>query len=188
MMCENLEWLPVNSYPAKEEQDEYDPGQSIIFLAKDMLDNCIGTARLILQGMLPFPIENHFDIYPKEYIEQIYGKLEHCVEVSRFIVPENLFLKNHEITLMLCKSMINMSFRMGVTHAFLSVDYRFFRLLKILGFQLDEIGEPAFYLGSRTVPAILPLENMLPVLKIKKPSLYEYLTADDGIFEGIATV
>ncbi len=188
MMCENLEWLPAYRYPTKEEQDEYDPGQSIAFLAKDMLDNCIGTSRLILQGRLPFPIEDHFDIYPKKYIEKMYGKLEHCVEVSRFIVPENLLLNNHEITLMLCKSMIKKSFSMGVTHAFLSVDYRFYRLLKILGFQLDEIGEAAFYMGSRTVPAILPLENMLPVLKNKKPSLYEYLTEDNGIFEGIATV
>ena len=188
MMCENLGWLPAREYPTKEEQDEYDPGQSIIFLATDFMGNCVGTSRLILEGMLSFPIEKYFRVYPREFIEAVHGKLRHCVEVSRFIVPESRHIKNHEITLMLCRSMIKRSIRMGVTHAFLSADHRFFRLLKMMGFQIVGIGEPKFYMGSKTVPGILPLENLLTEIKYKKPSLYEYLTEDEEIPERMGIV
>jgi len=187
-MCRDLKWLPSQEYPSGEEQDEYDLKQSITFLAVDILGNCAGTSRLIIPGELPFPIENHFELLPKALLEERHGRLRHCVEVSRFIVPDHPFLKNHEITLRLCKAMIMTSIKMGVTHMLMSIDYRFFRLLKMLGFQLSEIGEPKFYLGSRTIPGILPLINMLPFLRDRKPSLYEFLTVDSEEAEGAVAV
>jgi len=187
-MCQNLDWLPSEEYPSGEEQDEYDTRQSIIFMAFDLLGGCAGTSRLIIPGDLAFPIDTHFDLIDKKILEERYGRMDYCVEVSRFIVPDHLFLKHHEITLKLCKAMIMASIRMGVTHMLVSADYRFFRLLRMIGFHLSEIGEPKFYMGSKTIPGVLPLHDLLPVLKNRKPSLYDYLTAEDEPVEEMVTV
>jgi N-acyl-L-homoserine lactone synthetase len=188
VMCRDLGWLPSQDYPFGEEQDEYDAEQSMAFLALDCIGNCVGTSRLIMPGKIPLPIENHFDLLRKELLEAIYGKMDRCVEVSRFAVPDHPFLKNHEITLKLCRAMIMTSIKMGVSHMLMSIDHRFFRLLKMLGFTLSEIGEPKFYMGSRTIPGILPLINILPDLRKNKLSLYEYLTAEGETIEETVAV
>ena len=178
MMCEELKWLPDEGYVNQEEQDEYDKNQSLIFLALDESGNCLGTSRLILQGEIELPIEANFSLYPREFIEAIHGKITYCVEVSRFIVPQNLCYKKHEITLMLCREMMKTSLNMGVSHSFMSIDVRFFRLLKMIGYRLAEIGETKLYMGSKTTPGVLALNNLLPELKVNKPSLYDYLAAE----------
>lgn len=188
VMCRDLRWLPLQDYPSGEEQDEYDAKQGITFLALDFLGNCAGTSRLIIPGEIPFPIKKHFEIRQKDLLDGYYGKMDYCVEVSRFIVPDHQFLKNHEITLKLCRTMIMKSIEMGVTHMLMSVDHRFFRLLKMLGFCLTEIGKPKFYMGSRTIPGVLPLANLLPALRNKKPSLYRYLTVDEEAGEEAVAV
>jgi len=170
-MCRDLEWLPLREYPSGEEQDEHDPKQSIMFLAVDILGNCAGTSRLIIPGDMPFPIDSHFELVSRDLLEANYGKMEHPVEVSCFIVPDHPFLKNHEITLRLCRAMIMASIKMGVTHMLMSIDQRFFRLLKMLGFHLAAIGEPKFYMGSRTIPGILPLIDLPPILRQRKPNI-----------------
>src|SRR3972149_3291418 len=136
----------------------------MISLAGDESGSPIGTSRLILPGGIPLPIEKHFELYPKEQLETHHGDMEYCVEVSRFVVPQNPFFNRHEITLMLCKKMIKTALAMGVTHMLVSADHRFFRLLRMLGFHLEEIGEPKFYLGSKTVPGILTLRDLPEVL------------------------
>ena len=129
MMCQDLKWLPDEGYVNKEEQDEYDKNQSLIFLALDEYGNCIGTSRLILQGDIALPVELNFDLYPRE-----------------------------------------------------------FRLLKMIGYTLAEIGESKLYMGSKTTPGVLALNNLLPELKINKPSLYDYLTADGDMVREKALV
>jgi len=188
VMCRDLGWLPSQDYPFEEEQDEYDAEQSIGFLALDLIGNCVGTSRLIMPGDIPLPIENNFELLKKELLEDMYGKMDSCVEVSRFAVPDHPSLKNHEITLKLCRAMIMASINMGVTHMLMSIDHRFFRLLKMLGFSLSEIGEPKFYMGSRTIPGILPLINILTNLRKSKLSLYEFLVAEGETIEEAVAV
>ena len=188
MMCQDLNWLPSDGYLNQEEQDKYDRKQSLIFLALDESGNCLGTSRLILPGDIELPIEINFDIYPREFIEAIHGDLSYCVEVSSFIVPQNLNYKNHEITLMLCRKMIKTCLNMGISHMFMSIDARFFRLLKMIGYKLTEIGETKLYMGSKTTPGVLALRNLLPELKISKPYLYNYLAADGGMVREKALV
>jgi N-acyl-L-homoserine lactone synthetase len=181
MMCQELEWIPSAGLTDQEEHDVYDEEQSIIFLAEDKSGNCLGTSRLILPGKIKLPIEINFNLYPGEFIEKIHGELTYCVEVSRFVVPHNEAYKPHEITLMLCTEMIRTCMNMGVSHMLMSIDVRFFRLLKMLGYTLAEIGETKLYMGSKTTPGVLTLKNLLPELKVKKPSLYDYLAADGGM-------
>lgn len=174
-MCRDLGWLPVENYATPEELDEYDVKQSIVFLVVDVFGNAIGTSRIILPGSIPLPIERHFDLYPMDQIEKLHGKIEYGAEVSRFIVPQNSTFKKHEITQTLCMAMLNTLLRMGASHAFISADYRFFRLLKILGIYFAQIGEPKIYMGSKTIPGISNLKNLSSKLRKEKPFLYELL-------------
>ncbi len=187
-MCQDLGWLPVENYGTPEERDEYDINQSMSFLALDTSGNAIGTARLILPGIMPLPIEKHFELYPRELIEAIYGKMEYTVEASRFIVPENHIFKNHEITIMLYKELIKMCMTMSVTHILASVDYRFFRLQKILGFQFTDVGKPQLYMGSKTIPCILSVKKLPEILLEKNPRLYDYIMSRDGQVEDAVLV
>lgn len=172
-MCRELGWLSTGDYAVPEERDEYDDNQSIIFLALDDSGNAVGTSRIILSGEIPLPVEKHFDIYPLAEIAEVYGEIKFAVEISRFIVPQNAVVRNHEITSLLCMTMLGRLLRMGASHAFVSADYRFFRLLKILGIQFVQIGTPKFYMGSNTVPGIANLDMLYANIKRKKPLLYE---------------
>ena len=53
---------------------------------------------------------------------------------------------------------------------------------------LAEIGESKLYMGSKTTPGVLALNNLLPALKMNKPSLYDYLTADGDMVREKALV
>lgn len=178
VMCKELGWLPVDSYPEGEEKDEYDEEQSMIFVAVDDENNIIGTSRLIFEGNIKLPIEKNFKLYPWNFIETLSGRIVKSAEISRFIVPYHPTIKNHVITLMLCKAMFKMSIANRLSHILISADHRFYRLIKILGFNFIEIGEPGFYMGSKTVPAILPMNNLT-----EKWSLKEFLVNEDDIFE-----
>jgi len=177
-MCRDLGWISTQNYATPEERDEYDDGQSTAFLALDDSGDAIGTVRLILPGEIPLPIDRHFELYPREMIEALHGEMKYCVEVSRFIVPKNHAFKNHEITNMLYEAILKECMTIGVSHLLASVDYRFFRLQRILGFRFDEIGEPKFYMGSKTVPALVSRKTMACILASKKPVPIEDRAAD----------
>jgi len=187
-MCRDLRWLPAQNYAIPEEQDEYDDKQSMAFLVLDTSDNVIGTARLVLHGEVPLPIERHFELYPRELLEAIHGKMECCVEVSRFIIPQNPTFRSHEITQVLCIAMIKIGITKGITHMFVSADHRFFRLLKMLGFPLAEIGKEKFHMGSKTIPGILTLKDMPSIFKQERPFLYELLTAREKLSEDMISI
>jgi N-acyl-L-homoserine lactone synthetase len=182
MMCRELGWISTQNYAVPEERDEYDDRQSVPFLAVDDSGDPIGTARLILQGEIPLPIERHFKLYPKEMIEALHGEMECCVEVSRFIVPKNHMFKSHELSLMFYEAIIRECMAMGVTHLLASVDYRVFRLQRLLGCRFEEIGEPKFYMGSKTVPALLSRKTMASILADRKIAPYEQQAADKKTF------
>lgn len=187
-MCRDLGWLPTGDYALEEEWDEYDMRQSIIFLAIDGADRSIGTGRLILPGEEPLPIEKHFNLYPEELVEAVHGKMGYCVEVSRFIVPQNPSFKNHDITLLIIRAMIHKCMDIGVTHLLTSCDYRFFRLLRALGFYLSEIGESKLFMGSKTIPGILSVKKLPEILLEKNPRLYDYIMSRDGQVEDAVLV
>ncbi len=134
-MCRDLKWLNADDYTGCEEKDEYDACQSMIFLALDDSGSAIGTSRLILPGAIPFPVKKNFSIYEEEMITALHGRMEYCVEVSRFVVPRNPLYKQHETTQALYRYMIETSITMGVTRSRL---YRrttgFFAFLRSWGF------------------------------------------------------
>ncbi len=175
MMCQELGWLPMQEYPSWTERDEYDALQSIAFLAKDAEDNVIGTSRLILKGSIPLPVERHFDLYPARKLNVIWGDGSSCAEASRFIVPRHPVYKNHEITLSLVGKMVGACMEHDISCMLMSADYRFYRLLRMIGLPLYQIGEPKLYLGSETIPGVLPLARLESETKYRKPQLYASL-------------
>jgi N-acyl-L-homoserine lactone synthetase len=174
-MCRDLGWLRTQDYAVPEEKDEYDSLQSIIFLAFDDDGVPVGTTRIIMPGDITLPIEKHFKLYHKEQIESIHGKIVFGAEVSRFIAPHHHKYKKHEITYALCMALLGKLLIMGASHAYISADHRFFRLLSIMGFGFVPIGEPKEYMGSKTVPAITNLIALAARLRNEKPDLHTLL-------------
>lgn len=176
-MCRDLGWIPGGDCAEPEEKDEYDEAQSIAFLVTDEDGRAVGTARIIMPGDIPLPIERHFDLEPRERIEAAHGLIVRGGEISRFIVPVNGHFRRHEITCKLGIELIRALINAGASHAFISADYRFFRLLSMLGASFAPIGEPRFYMGSKTVPALARLGDLVQRLKSERPALHEQLTA-----------
>ncbi len=176
-MCRDLGWIPARDYAEPEEKDEYDERQSIIFLAVDDTGQAVGTARIIMPGDIPLPIERHFDLQPRERVEALHGSIVCGGEISRFIVPDGNRYHKHEITYKLGIALIRALIQAGASHAYISADYRFFRLLAMLGASFTPIGEPKVYMGSKTVPAITRLSALAARLKSERPVLHEQLTA-----------
>jgi len=173
IMCQELGWLSTGDYAVPEEKDEYDEGQSIPFLAVDEVGNAVGTSRILLPGSILLPIEKYFDLHPRRQITASHGELDYAVEISRFIVPEAAGSQNHEITILLCMKILGSLIRMGASHAYVSADHRFFRLLRLLGIRFHQIGEAKFYMGSKTVPGITNLKTLASTLRKERPGLYQ---------------
>jgi hypothetical protein len=55
------------------------------------------------------------------------------------------------------------------------MDMKAFESLKRLGWYYQEIAPPIFYLGSLTVPAILPLKKQLGSVFRKNSQYFKYL-------------
>ena len=171
-MCRDLGWLSAGDYAVPEERDEYDAEQSIPFLAVDATGTAVGTSRIILPGELPLPVERNFVCYSRERIEEIHGDLTCAVEISRFIVSPAAPSQHHEITLQLCMAMLGRLIRMGASHAYVSADHRFFRLLRMLGIRFEPVGEAKFYMGSKTIPGITNLSVLASTLERERPALF----------------
>ena len=153
VMCQELGWLSQDS-ATPEERDEYDKTQSINFLVLDDNDNPIGTTRMIMEGDIPLPIEKHFNIDSREQMNMDHGRIILAAEGSRFIVPQNSEYRHHEVSVTMCNAIVEKSQELGVSHVFVSADHKVFRLLRMIGLPLKQIGEAKYYMGSKTVPSI----------------------------------
>ena len=175
MMCRELAWIPAADHAVPEERDEYDAGQAVAFLAYDDVDSAVGTARFLVPGPIPLPIERHFEIDARPEIETKHGCISLAAEVSRFIVPHHPVYRGHQITMSLCMALLGTLLEQGASHAYISADHRFYRLLQMIGLPFGSIGEAKEYLGSKTVPAIINLPVLAERLRATKPHLHELL-------------
>jgi N-acyl-L-homoserine lactone synthetase len=176
VMCRELGWVSEDSCPGGLEMDEYDVFQAVSFLAYDGEQQVVGTVRLILSGELPLPVQRHFALQPWQQIEAAHGRIGGYGEVSRFVVPPHPRFKRHEITLGLCGAVIAEAEGLQLTHLFMSADKRFYRLLRMLGFPIAQVGRSRFYMGSETIPAVFPIGRLK-----EKALLYEKLTGRKAV-------
>jgi hypothetical protein len=58
----------------------------------------------------------------------------------------------------------------------MSADKRFYRLLRMLGFPIAQVGRSRFYMGSETIPAVFPIGRLK-----EKALLYEKLTGRKAV-------
>lgn len=159
VMSVELGWIDAQETTIPEEMDEYDAMQTTAFIAFDENGTEVGTARVIHQGDIPLPIERHFNLYPEELIHARHGRIQVFAEASRFIVPKHDFFKPHEVSIPLAHHVIEYCKGEGCSHLLCSMDYRFYRLLRMKGFPFEQIGDIEFYMGSDTVPCILSLTD-----------------------------
>jgi N-acyl-L-homoserine lactone synthetase len=175
VMCQELGWIS-DDRATPEERDEYDNEQSIHFLALDDINVPIGTSRLIIEGAIKLPIERFFKINSRNAIAEAYGEITSFAEGSRFIVPRNSKYRRHEVSISMCNALIGMCLDLGISHMFVSADYKVFRLLRMIGFPLEQVGESRHYMGSETVPSIVSIAGWDGILEKEyehKPTLQE---------------
>ena len=82
--CEECHFISENDYPDKSETDEYDD-KSLHFAALDPY-GVIGSARLILDSELPFPIEAHCK--DLNITDQSFNK-RYAGEISRLVISKS---------------------------------------------------------------------------------------------------
>jgi len=62
-----------------------------------------------------------------------------------------------------------------VNYCIAAIDLRAFKLLQWLGWSIIEIGPAKYFMGSLTVPIVMPMKEHLLSIYQKNPTYYEYL-------------
>ena len=177
--CEQLGWIKHDKYPDGIEQDAYD-NHSIHFGAfKD--GKAIGAIRLIKENPTVFPIHSICDLWDSENSKL---KDSRTSEISRLIVDTSIEkMPRSAITLGLIKQLYYASkYHEGITHWYASFDVNVHRLIGILGFKFSPLGAPVYFMGSKTVPAILSKSELDAHLSKNNDKLYKYLNSPKEMF------
>lgn len=174
--CKELHWLEPSEYPDKMESDEHDAYSLHFGAFKEK--KAVGYVRLILKNPLGFPIQK---ILKKEIVVKFKNKA--VAEISRLIVDKNSDLKNYnEIMLALIKEVYYTSkYQEGITHWLAAFDVYVYRLIRMLGFRFNSLEDPVFFMGSKSVPAVLVRSELDEYLKKNKIKLYKYLNSPHQI-------
>lgn len=166
----------------KGEKDEYE-SDSLYFIVQNRKTNeVVGTTRLIFKEIEKLPTFKHFFIYDLEKRKLSRLELGRYAEISAFTK-----LPQHDVGLGLVRTVLQYSLRKGLTHWICCIDERVYNYMhRIFRFPFKVIGEPKVYLGSRTIPCSLHLEECLHHLKNKRMTLYHYfMTSKPEAFEVI---
>lgn len=195
----NIPGFDASNYPDKLENDQYD-SHSINFLLRHRPTNAfIGTTRLILQNPHnpedKFPTELNARFYPGFVLDS--SSRKHTTEVSRFAILSDFFKRNGE------RSMVSQSTKVGskvqerrrfphpmlglvvgliqlcaeynIYHLISAMEPNLNRLLGFYGLQMNPVGPPADYHGSR-IPYYLYVPDLLDRMYQDHHSLWELIT------------
>jgi N-acyl-L-homoserine lactone synthetase len=172
--CE-LGWIKDSNFPDQQETDKYD-AHSAHFVAIE--NGCVkGYVRLILSGHGLFPMEEEFGQPLPEHLGILPSESFRPGEVSRFIVEKN-GLPSHSIAQGLLQTLIRYSVHHGVTHWYQALDSFAFRLVKSWHFLFREYAPRKFYMGSQTVPTVLPAQRFLNEMCVYDREKYLFFSRD----------
>jgi len=170
-----LGWITDADFPDGKETDKYD-AHSVHFVAIE--GDCIkGYVRLILSGHGLLPMEEEFGQPLPEHLGIRDGEAFIPGEVSRFIVEKN-GLPTHSVAQGLLQALIRHSTHCGVTHWYQALDRLAFRLVKSWHFLFCEYAPRKFYMGSQTVPTVLPAQRFLDEMREYDCEKYRFFSRD----------
>ena len=103
-------------------------------------------------------------------------KNQKILEITLMAVKKDFQNQSHEISMELMKKYYQFAREYGFDQAVMAADQRLFRLLKRLGFVIEQIAESKHYEGSVTIPGVIDLNKTEKVLQKTKPELFNYFT------------
>lgn len=170
-----LGWINESNSLNGQETDKYD-AHSAHFVAVEA-GVVKGYVRLILSGHGLMPMEEEFGQPLPEHLGIQDG--DHFVpgEVSRFIVERN-GTPVHSMAQGLLQVLIRYSVHHGVTHWYQALDRLAFRLVKSWHFLFCEYAPRKVYMGSQTVPTVLPARRFLDEMRQYDLGKYLFFSRD----------
>jgi N-acyl amino acid synthase of PEP-CTERM/exosortase system len=176
--CIERGFLDRNNFPDARESDAYDD-YAIQLVARNADGQVSGTARLVLDSELGFPLEAHASGLGHAFhsIER-----DRTAEISRLAVaksgrqiPKAGHLRANPLVLFkLFREMCVESRRLGLDYWLASMEPTLQRLLRrLVGFEFIQIGDPMDYYGE-VVPYMASIPDFIRTLERDRPDLYEY--------------
>jgi N-acyl-L-homoserine lactone synthetase len=159
----------------ENEEDPYE-GSSTYFVAQTAeLKEIVGVTRLIFMKIDDLPTIRHFNIYDIEKLKLSRLEKNKYAEISAFTK-----MPKHDVGLGLIKSVLQYSVGKGISHWVCCIDERVYKYMyRMFKFPFKVIGEPNVYLGSKTIPCVLDLNECLETLKEKRGKLYDYFIENE---------
>lgn len=173
--CLEKGWLDPNRYPEGLEQDEYDEGQSMQFVAVASTSEVVACFRLITHGRLGFPCEKHFNL-TKQAENQV-----QTVEMSRLIIAEGHrgFRVTREIILGLSREIYVYNLDNGIRWCYAAVEPGLLTLVRRMGIPFEQAGRKSDYMGE-TLPMLLDMQDVEDKMSLENPDLYRYFRSRIG--------
>jgi len=154
----------------KDEEDPYQTDAVYFTAQSHHAEDVVGVTRLIFDRLEQLPTFKNFKIYDLEKARLLQLESIRYAELSAFTK-----LPAHDVALGLIKTVFQYSEQIGITHWICCVDERVYNYMnRVFKFPFRMIGEPRIYLGSKSIPCVLILEDILATIKVERVPLYEY--------------
>lgn len=165
----------------QDEDDPYIDASTYFIVQTPDMEEVVGVTRLIFSPLDDLPTMKHFTIYDIDKMKIAGLERTKYAEISAFTK-----MPKHDVVLGLIRTVLNYSLSNGLTHWVCCIDERVYRYMhRIFKFPFEVIGDPNVYLGSKTIPCVLNLEQCLDTLKEKRRKLYDYfMENEDNLMEG----
>lgn len=160
---------PFHSKIIPDEQDT----KSTYIVASDSNQKLLGTIRLT-----PGPPFKTFNVWKNKYFPQTQNLIKtvankHSMELGALAVVKTA--RNKHISWGLYKAAYLFALIKKIDYYVIGIDVRVFRTLEKLGVSIVNIGSPMHYMGSLTVPGVIPIAMQLCSVYEKNQDYYKYL-------------
>jgi len=198
--CKECNFIKEEDYPQRRESDKYDP-YSLHFVAEDS-EGIIGTARLVLNSELGFPLEEHCG--GNLFIKRDSLPREKIAEVSRLVISKAyrrrkadglyytpdynespkisdaqiLVTRIRPMAFGIYREMYQESKRRGIAYWYAVMEKSLYLLLRMHGFIFEPIGEEIDYYGP-VRPYLGTIKEIEKTVSEKSPKLLQYFL--DGL-------
>jgi hypothetical protein len=154
----------------KDETDPYQNG-AVYFTAESIeTEEAVGVTRLIFEKLDELPTLTNFSIYDLEKARLDQLESHRYAEFSAFTKQPA-----HNVALGLVKTVFQYSEQVGISHWICCVDERVFNYMnRVFKYPFHIIGEPKVYMGSKSIPCVMILDEILATIKEARVPLYEY--------------
>lgn len=131
---------------------------SAVFIERDLQGSILGTIRVLKWNMVdPLPLQKIFNIDPLSHVDT--GKVNDIFHFGRLAIRKN------KPSLQLLKKLIAAAIAPVCAHkhnvAFAECDSKLYRTLSLLGIKMKVIGKSIDYLGSETIPVLIPYKGLI---------------------------